>query len=155
MGTFLRCMDRALKFFGGSTATDIFDNMKTVVLSHTAHATVFNPRFLAYAHARGGIAVVACNVRRGNEKGRVERPIGYVRLRFWPGRRFRDLFDLNAQAAALARRLRQRACARGDRPSSPLWSISHDEKPKLKPLSDDSLQYRRCRGHWRKQDVSR
>src|SRR5271154_4792093 len=58
MGTFLRCMDRALKFFGGSTATDIFDNMKTVVLSHTAQATVFNPRFLAYAHARGGITVV-------------------------------------------------------------------------------------------------
>jgi transposase len=100
MGTFLRCMDRCLKFFGGSTAADIFDNMKTVILSHTAHATVFNPRFLAYARARGGFAVVACNVRRGNEKGRVERPIGYVRLRFWPGRRFRDLFDLNAQAAA-------------------------------------------------------
>jgi transposase len=100
MGTFLRCMDRCLAFFGGSTAADIFDNMKTVVLSHTAHATVFNPRFLEYARARGSFSVVACNVRRGNEKGLVERPIGFVRLRFWPGRRFRDLLDLNTQAAA-------------------------------------------------------
>src|SRR5271156_755195 len=75
MGTFLRCMDRCLKFFGGSTVADIFDNMKTVVLSHTTIATVFNPRFLEYARVRGGFAVVACNVRRGNEKGRVERPI--------------------------------------------------------------------------------
>src|SRR5262249_32217055 len=99
-GTFLRCMDRCLSFFGGSTAADIFDNMKTVVLSHTAHATVFNPKFLEYARARGGFSVVACNVRRGNEKGLVERPIGFVRLRFWPGRRFRDLLDLNTQAAA-------------------------------------------------------
>lgn len=98
MGTFLRCMERGLGFFGGVAEADIFDNMKTVVLSHTPHATVFNPRFLEYARARG-FAVVACNPRRGNEKGRVERPIGFVRSRFWPGRRFADLLDLNAQAA--------------------------------------------------------
>ena len=135
MGTFLRCMDRALTFFGGSTATDIFDNMKTVVLSHTAHATVFNPRFLAYARARGGIAVVACNVRRGNEKGRVERPIGYVRLRFWPGRRFRDLFDLNAQAAAWRDDF---ANGRVHEVTGKVPSLvfRHEEKRLLKPLSD-------------------
>lgn len=62
MGSFLRCMDRALRFFGGTTAVDIFDNMKTVVLSHTATATVFNPKFLEYARAKGGFAVRACNV---------------------------------------------------------------------------------------------
>jgi transposase len=98
MGTFLRCMERGFEFFGGGTLVDIFDNMKTVVLSHTPAATVFNPRFLEYARARG-FSVVACNVARGNEKGRVERPIGFVRQRFWPGRRFKDLFDLNAQGA--------------------------------------------------------
>ncbi|MEW6253329.1 MAG: IS21 family transposase, partial [Planctomycetota bacterium] len=37
---------------------------------------------------------------RGNEKGRVERAIRYVRQSFWPARTFRDLDDLNAQAAA-------------------------------------------------------
>jgi len=72
--------------------------MKTVVLSHTATATVFNPKFLEYARARG-FAVRACNVRKANEKGRVERPIGFVRRRFWTGRRVRDLLDLNTQAA--------------------------------------------------------
>lgn len=100
MGTFLRCMDRCLSFFGGTTAADIFDNMKTVVLSHTAAATVFNPKFLEYARVRGGFAVRACNVRRGNEKGTVERGIGFVRRRFLPGRRFKDLLDFNTQAAA-------------------------------------------------------
>jgi transposase len=135
MGTFLRCMDRCLRFFGGSTAADIFDNMKTVVLSHTALATVFNPRFLAYARARGGFAVVACNVRRGNEKGRVERPIGYVRARFWPGRRFRDLFDLNAQAAAWRDDF---ANGRVHEVTGKVPSLvsRHKEKRLLKPLSN-------------------
>ena len=49
MGTFLRCMDRALAFFGGVTTVDIFDNMKTVVLEHPRAGPVrFNPRFLAF-----------------------------------------------------------------------------------------------------------
>lgn len=67
MGTFLRCMERGLRFFGGVATADIFDNMKTVVLSHAPHATVFNRRFLEYARVRD-FAVVACNVRKGNEK---------------------------------------------------------------------------------------
>jgi len=97
MGSFLRCMERALDFFGGTTLCDVFDNMKTVVLEHTPHRTLFNPVFLEYARARG-FAVQACNPGKGNEKGRVERPVGFIRRRFWPGRRFRDLADLNAQA---------------------------------------------------------
>lgn len=97
MGTFLRCMERGLRFFGGVAVADIFDNMKTVVLSHTPQATEFNRRFLEYAASRG-FAVVACNVGKGHEKGRVERPIGFVRSRFWTGRRFTDLMDLNRQA---------------------------------------------------------
>lgn len=99
MGSFLRCMERGLRFFGGSTKSDIFDNMKTVVLSHTPAATVFNQRFLEYARTRR-FAVVACNVGRGNEKGRVERPIGFVRERFWPGCRPVDLMELNVKATA-------------------------------------------------------
>ena len=99
MGAFLRCMERALRFFGGATKVDIFDNMKTVVQSHTPTVTVFNSRFLEYARVRQ-FGAVACNVARGNEKGVVERPIGFVRERFWPGCRPSDLFDLNVKAVA-------------------------------------------------------
>jgi len=98
MGSFLRCMERGLHYFGGTTKADIFDNMKTVVLSHTPAATVFNQRFLEYARTRQ-FAGVACNVGRGNEKGRVERPIGFVRERFWPACRPSDLLELNVKAA--------------------------------------------------------
>jgi transposase len=99
MGSFLRCMDRALRFFHGATELDIFDNMKTVVLSHTPAATVFNPRFLEYARVRG-LAAHACNPGASWEKGDVERPIGYVRSRFWPGQHPADLLDLNTKATA-------------------------------------------------------
>jgi transposase len=96
MGTFLRCLERGLAFLGGTTAIEIYDNMKTVVLEPHPKHPVFNPRFMQYATARG-FSVRACTPGRGNEKGRVERPIGFVRSRFWPGRRFPDLFDLNVQ----------------------------------------------------------
>ena len=98
MPTFLRCMERGLAFFGGTTLNDIFDNMKTVVIK-PGPPTIFNRTFLAYAGVRG-FAVRACNPGRGNEKGRVERPIGFVRSRFWVGRRVASLLDLNAQAFA-------------------------------------------------------
>jgi transposase len=134
MGTFLRCMERGLKFFGGVAAADIFDNMKTVVLSHAPHATVFNHRFLEYAKARG-FAVVACNVRRGNEKGRVERPIGFVRTRFWRGRRFTDLLDLNTQAMQwrddIANNRRHEETGK-----VPSLVFRHEERRLLKPIPD-------------------
>lgn len=134
MGSFLRCMERCLRFNTGTTLVDIFDNMKTVVTSHTATATVFNPKFLEYARARG-FAVRACNVRKANEKGRVERPIGFARRRFWPGRRFRDLLDLNTQAA------RWRDDFANGRVHEvtgkvPQLVFEHEEKRRLKPIPE-------------------
>ncbi|MFH1176215.1 MAG: IS21 family transposase [Acidobacteriota bacterium] len=96
-GTFVRAMERGLAFFGGTTLVDIFDNMRTVVLVHNHKLTRFNHSFLAYARARN-FGIRACTPGKGNEKGRVERPIGFVRERFWPGRRFTSLLDLNRQA---------------------------------------------------------
>jgi transposase len=134
MGSFLRCMERCLRFYDGTTLVDIFDNMKTVVLSHSATATVFNPKFLEYARTRGSFAVRACNVKKANEKGRVERPIGFVRRRFWPGRRFRDLLDLNTQA------VRWRDDFANGRVHEvtgkvPQLVFEHEEKRLLKPIS--------------------
>ena len=96
-GSLIRGMERGLEFFGGTTQVDIFDNMKTVVTSNKPIATVFNQQFLTYARTRN-FAVRACNPGKGNEKGRVERPISFVRSRFIPGRRFTSILDLNQSA---------------------------------------------------------
>jgi len=135
MGSFLRCMDRALAFFGGTTTVDIFDNMKTVVLEHPRSGPVrFNPRFLSYANARGGFAVVACTPATPTAKGRVERPISFVRERFWTGRRFRDLADLNLQAALWRDEFANRR-EHAETGKVPTLVFDHEEKPRLKPLS--------------------
>jgi transposase len=40
LGSLLRRMERGLRFFGGTTHVDIFDNMKTVVLQHNHKGTL-------------------------------------------------------------------------------------------------------------------
>jgi transposase len=135
LGTFLRCMERALDFFEGVTLCDIFDNMKTVVLEHRPpHDPVFNPQFVAYAAARG-FAVHACNPASGHEKGSVERGIGFTRVRFWPGRRFANLADLNRQAT-IWRDTFANAREHQITGKVPELVFEHEEKKHLKPVAE-------------------
>jgi len=132
----VRCMDRALSFFRGTATMSLFDNMKTVVLSHTPLATRLNRDFLEFARLRGGFGVVACNPRSPHEKGRVERPIGFVRERFWPGRHFVDLFDLNRQATEWRDEFANHR-VHETTGKVPALVFQNEEKKLLKPLSDD------------------
>jgi hypothetical protein len=67
------------------------------VLERVGDAIRFNPLLLEFAaHYRFEPCPVA--LARGNEKGRVERAIRYVRSSFYVARRWRDLADLNRQA---------------------------------------------------------
>ena len=76
---FLACHHNALEFFGGTPGVILIDNLKTGVLSHRfGEKAVFNPRYLDFA-AHYGFEPRACNVRKANEKGRVENAVGYVK----------------------------------------------------------------------------
>ena len=71
--------------------------MKSAVLERQGPAIRFNPVLPGFAgHHRYEPRPVA--VARGNEKGRVERAIRYIRDNFFAGRTFTDLNDLNARA---------------------------------------------------------
>jgi len=73
--------------------------LKSAVLERQGTAIRFNPELLDFsAHYRYEPRPVA--VARGNEKGRVERSIRYIRDNFFAARQFIDLEDLNAQAMA-------------------------------------------------------
>ena len=75
----------------------LYDNLKSAVLQRHGKAIDFNPQLLALAaHYRFEPRPVG--IRRGNEKGRVERAIRYIRDNFYAGRTFRDLQDINEQA---------------------------------------------------------
>lgn len=99
MPSFLAGHVGAFDVFGGVPRVLLYDNLKSAVTERVGDAIRFNPTLLALAgHYRFEPRPVA--VARGNEKGRVERAIGYIRTAFFAAREFADLEDLNAQAAA-------------------------------------------------------
>lgn len=95
--SFVRCHEHAFAFFGGVPREVWYDNLATAVAERRGKLVRFQPRFSVYTgHHR--FNPIACNPASGNEKGRVEDGVRYVRYNFWPGRTFVDLDDLNAQA---------------------------------------------------------
>jgi transposase len=97
MDSFLRGHVEAFIAFNGCSRVVLYDNLKSAVLERQGDAIRFNPVLLALAgHYRFEPRPVA--PARGNEKGRVERAIRYVRDSFFAAREFTDLADLNAQA---------------------------------------------------------
>jgi transposase len=99
MANFLGAHRAAFDAFVGVPRVLLYDNLKSAVLQREGAAIRFNPEILQFAgHYRYEPRPVA--VARGNEKGRVERAIRYIRDSFFAGRTFTDLADLNAQAEA-------------------------------------------------------
>lgn len=97
MDSFLRGHVLAFAAWGGVPRVVLSDNLKSAVLERTGEAIRFHPELLAFAaHHRYEPRPVA--VARGNEKGRVERSIRYIRDAFFAARVFKDVDDLNAQA---------------------------------------------------------
>ena len=96
---FLRGHQSAFEAFGGIPRVLLYDNLKSVVLERQGDAIRFHPKFLAFSgHYHFEPRPVA--VARGNEKGRVERSIRYIRTSFFAARKWRDIDDLNAQVQA-------------------------------------------------------
>lgn len=87
----------AFQAWQGVPRNILYDNLKSVVLERLGDAIRFHPRILELA-AHYHFAPVPCQVARGNEKGRVERAIQYVRHSFFAGRPFTTLADFNLQA---------------------------------------------------------
>jgi len=97
MENFLHGHIAAFERWGGVPRICLYDNLKSAVLERQGDAIRFNPTLLDFAgHYRFEPRPVA--VYRGNEKGRVERTIRYIRENFFAAREFKDIDDLNAQA---------------------------------------------------------
>ena len=74
------------------------DNLKSAVLKRiVGRQPVFNPRYLDFAK-HCGFAICPCGVGKGNEKGRVESGVGYVKKNFLAGLDVTDFSVLNPAA---------------------------------------------------------
>lgn len=97
MESFLHGHVAAFAHFAGTARTILYDNLKSAVIERRGDAIRFNSELLKLsAHYRFEARPVA--VYRGNEKGRVERKIRFVRENFFAARQWNDLDDLNEQA---------------------------------------------------------
>lgn len=135
MESFLRGHVGAFTAWGGVPRVLLYDNLKSAVLERRGDAIRFHPDLLAFAgQYRFEPRPVA--VARGNEKGRVERAIGYVRSSFFAARGFTDLDDLNAQADAWCRGLAADRRCPGE-PDRTVREVFADEVPRLLPLPDN------------------
>jgi transposase len=95
---FLRGHVRALHQLGGCPRVLLYDNLRSVVLERCGERVHFHPRILELA-AHYHFAPRPCQPARGNQKGRVERAIQYIRHSFFAARPFTTLQEFNRQAA--------------------------------------------------------
>jgi transposase len=98
MEHFLACHQNAFHAFGGAPHKIMVDNLKSAVLKRSiGQAPVFNPKYADFAD-HYGFNITACNVGKGNEKGRVENGVGYVKKNFLSGLQIPNFAAVNPAA---------------------------------------------------------
>ena len=132
MENFLRGHVAAFEAWQGVPRVLLYDNLKSAVLERRGDAIRFHPTLLHFAgDYRYEPRPVA--IARGNEKGRVERAIRFVRDAFFAARTFTDIDDLNAQAEAwCAGPAGDRRCP--DQPERTVREVFEAERPRLLAL---------------------
>jgi transposase len=134
---FLYCHKNAFDFFGHVPKKIMVDNLKSAVLRRVlGRPPVFNPRYLDFAN-HYGFAITPCNVGRGNEKGRVENAVGYVKKNFLAGL---EIPDFAAIGPAARNWLETVANVRthGETRKKPV-ELFEAERPCLLPLAANSF----------------
>lgn len=132
MESFLRGHVLAFDYFQGAARTLLYDNLKSAVLARQGNTVEFHPRLLELA-GHYHYLPRPCAVARGNEKGRVERQIRFLRDRFFAARRFRDVDDLNTQFLRWREDWAHARPCPGD-PSKTVAEALGEERPRLLPL---------------------
>src|SRR5215203_4237970 len=99
MRTLVSGLEDAFRYFGGVPQELLFDQMKAVItrdLRLQGGALVRNLEFLRFAH-HWSFTPRACRPYRAQTKGKVERPVRYLRDNFVYGRGFVNDTDLDVQ----------------------------------------------------------
>lgn len=135
IGNLLRGHGDAFAFFAGVPRVILYDNPKNIVLERVGDAIRYHPTFLDFAsHHRYEPRPVA--VARGNEKGRVERAIRYIRTSFFAARHWENIEDLNRQALDWCTGIAaDRRCPEDD--TMTVREAFTEERPKLLALPDN------------------
>jgi transposase len=130
---FLACHEQAFAAIQGVPAKIMVDNLKSAVLQRLAGcAPVFNARYLDFSR-HWGFEIAACAPGRGNEKGRVENAVGYVKKNFLAGLEFSEFSAINP-AAQIWLDTVANVRIHGETRRRPI-DLFQDEQPRLRPLN--------------------
>lgn len=132
--TFLLCHERAFRFFGGTPMTVKLDNLKSGVLRAHLFEPILNPVYLSFSD-HWGFVPNPCDPYQPQQKGRVERDIGYTKSNALKGREVKSLEEGNRLLFHWNKRwARTRIHGTTKRQ---VWQQFVDvEKPCLKPLRE-------------------
>jgi transposase len=141
LSTLIAGLEAAFTYFGGVPHELLFDQLKAVILDDAradGGRLLENPEFLRFAH-HWQFRIRACRPYRAKTKGKVERPIRYVRGNFVYGREFVGDADLDAQCRhwlddVANRRVHQTTHA------VPWERFETDERAQLTPLAARGYQ---------------
>jgi transposase len=128
----------AFEEFGGAPRELLYDNLKSVVLERIGDHIRFHPRVLELA-GHYHFAPKPCAPYRGNEKGKVERVIQYLRHSFFAARSYRDLDDLNEQLARWIAEIAHRRPVPGDPDKRIIADALAEERERLLRLPEHPL----------------
>lgn len=95
--TVVRGLLQCLHAFGGCPKEWIFDNAKTIRVSPIGKTPIVLHRYLRDLVAELRVIPTFCAPRSGNQKGSVERLVGYVKASFLFARKFASRADVEVQ----------------------------------------------------------
>jgi transposase len=131
--TIVRCLARDFVKFGGLPLMAVFDRPKTIVreAGKGREVKAFNDTF-ARAIVELGVGVEMCAPRSGNQKGSVERLVGWVKGAFFKPRKFQDELDLQAQLDAWLNEVNEKTPSRATKVIPE--SRRREELARLRPI---------------------
>lgn len=129
--SFLRCLENALRHFGGVPLLLNLDNFKAAVLKADWFDPEINPKLAEFCR-HYHLHVMPCRPQRPQHKGKVERGVSYVRDNALKGRRFPSLAEENAflghwEANVADKRIHGTTCKQ-------VAARFAEERPHLQPL---------------------
>lgn len=133
MEHFLACHEQAFAAIQGVPARIMVDNLKSAVLQRLAGcAPVFNARYLDFSR-HWGFDISACAPGRGNEKGRVENAVGYIKKNFLNGLELSEFSAINPAAQIWLDTVANMRI-HGETRRRPI-DLFQEEQPRLRPLN--------------------
>jgi transposase len=136
MRILMRGLEEAFHFLRGVPRELLFDQLRAVIVDDQrplGGKVIENPEFLRFA-AHWHFRIRACRPGRAKTKGKVERPIRYLRQSFLYARDFAGDADLNAQVLhwlATVANVRVHATTQ----EQPIARYERDERAVLQPLA--------------------